>query len=167
MRMFQGKIAENKESLLERLSIVRQQGLRIIQSNGCFDVLHVGHVYSLQFAKNLGGFHVVTLNSDASIRVLKGGNRPWIPERHRAEQLAALESVDLVYVFQETTAHAVVDLVRPDIYVKGIEYDFKGGVAERGVVERNGGIVILSDTEKPYSSTDLIEKLEKEGKLRI
>ena len=159
MRIFQEKIVPTCESLDIRITQARQQGHRIIQSSGCFDVLHVGHVYSLQFAKSLQGFHVVTLNSDISIKKIKGAERPYIPAVHRAQQLAALEAVDLVYIFTELTAHEVISLIQPDIYVKGIEYDFEGGVIERKAVERGGGIVVLSDTEKPYASKDLIVML--------
>ena len=104
----------------------RAAGKRIVLTNGCFDLLHVGHIRSLRAARTLGDVLVVGVNSDASVRSFKAPDRPLVPDVERAEVLAAIESVDYVVVFEEPTAERLAALVRPDVYAKGADYALTG-----------------------------------------
>lgn len=118
------------------LEDARAKGRRIVLTNGCFDLLHVGHVRSLRAAKQLGDVLVVGINSDDSVRKLKGAARPLLPEAERAEVIAALESVDYVVIFGEATAERLVEHVRPEVYVKGGDYQLTGAIEGAGAVDR-------------------------------
>lgn len=149
------------EQLLRLREEARSQGRRVVQCHGCFDIVHPGHVRHLRFAKQLGDILLVTLTADASIA--KGTGRPLIPEELRAENLAALDFVDWVLVDQSPTAAALLEAVRPDIYVKGREYEFNNDPrfqAERQTVERHKGRVVFSSGDVVFSSTALIAALE-------
>ncbi len=119
----------------------RRRGQRIVFSNGCFDLLHVGHVRTLEAARQLGDRLVVGLNSDASVRRLKGTQRPLIPARQRAEVLAALACVDWVVTFREDTPLALIRALRPDVLAKGGDWAL-GAIAGRDEVESWGGRVV-------------------------
>lgn len=121
---------------------VRQHGGRIVATGGCFDLLHAGHVGLLRQARRLGDCLIVCLNSDASVRALKGPGRPLVAAPDRARVLAALECVDAVIVFDEPTPAAVLDRLRPDMWVKGSDYA-RGELAEAPVIRRYGGEVVL------------------------
>src|SRR5689334_8745074 len=128
----------------------QQAGERAVFTNGCFDLLHLGHIRYLQQARSLGDFLVLGLNSDESTRRLKGPARPLVPEQERAEILAALSCIDYVTIFPEATAEALVDLLRPAIYVKGGDYAGSqnaapdlGRLPEAKVVQSYGGIIQL------------------------
>ncbi|MBI4570307.1 MAG: adenylyltransferase/cytidyltransferase family protein [Chloroflexi bacterium] len=148
------------DELVDRCETLRGRGARIVLTNGCFDLLHVGHARLLRQARELGDALVVALNNDASARVLKGPGRPIIPERQRAELLAALASVDYVTIFAGPTAARVVELVRPDIYVKGGDYSAcRDGLPEVQAVTRAGGMAVFLDYTKGASTTAIIQSI--------
>ena len=130
---------------------------KIVFTNGCFDVLHYGHVRYLAQARQLGDLLVVGLNSDASVRRLKGEGRPINPEQARAFVLAALEMVDYVCLFEEDTPYNLISAVQPDVLVKGGDYAIDNIVGGDIVKKRNGEVVVLPFVEG-YSSTRIIEK---------
>ena len=137
----------------------RDQGQRIVFTNGCFDLLHVGHVRSLQAARHLGDILIVGLNSDASVRRLnKGPHRPIVPEDQRGEVLAALTCVDYVVIFSEPDPLHVITAVQPDVLVKASDWDPKE-IIGRGVVEARGGSIISAPEVPGISTTILIERI--------
>ena len=136
----------------------RVEGETIILANGCFDLLHVGHVRYLQSAKALGGKLIVALNSDQSVRRLKGPGRPAMPEQERAEIVAALASVDAVVIFDEPDVRALIREIRPDVQVKGTDYTAES-VPERDEVLAYGGRVEIVGDPKDHSTTDLLSRL--------
>jgi rfaE bifunctional protein nucleotidyltransferase chain/domain len=146
--------------LMRRVAQWRQAGEQVVMANGCFDVLHVGHVRYLQAAKALGGKLVVALNADDSVQKLKGAGRPVMPERERAEILAALEPVDAVVIFPELDVRALLNDIRPDVQAKGTDYT-KDSVPERDVVTAYGGRVEIVGDPKDHSATELIQKIGK------
>ncbi len=140
----------------ERLaSAWRRAGKRIVLANGCFDLLHVGHVRYLQAARALGDVLVVGLNSDAAVRRLKGPGRPLMPVAERAEVLGALSAVDAVVVFDADTAEVLVSRLRPDVHAKGTDYT-ADTVPEREAVTAAGGRVAIAGDPKDHSTKDLI-----------
>ncbi|MBR6333000.1 MAG: D-glycero-beta-D-manno-heptose 1-phosphate adenylyltransferase [Bacteroidales bacterium] len=132
---------------------------KIVFTNGCFDVLHYGHVHYLAQARQLGDLLVVGLNSDASVRRLKGESRPVNPEQARAFVLAALEMVDYVCLFEEDTPYELIAAVKPDVLVKGGDYAVDNIVGSDIVKGRNGEVVVLPFVEG-FSSSSIIEKLK-------
>jgi rfaE bifunctional protein nucleotidyltransferase chain/domain len=139
----------------------RAAGYRIALTNGCFDLLHLGHVRYLQAARAHGRL-VVALNSDASVRRLKGPDRPIVPEAERAELLAALRPVDLVTVFDEPTAAEVLLALRPDVYVKGADYGPGAkDLPEAALAEQLGARVALIGLVADHSTTDLIARIRR------
>jgi D-beta-D-heptose 7-phosphate kinase / D-beta-D-heptose 1-phosphate adenosyltransferase len=149
-------------SLNELKAIVKKlksDGCKIVFTNGCFDILHIGHVRYLEEAKKLGDILIVGLNSDLSVKKLKGRERPFMPESERAELVAALGSVDYVTIFHEGTPEALISEIRPDIHVKGGDYKSPSKLPEAKIVNSYGGkVVILSET-KGRSTTGLIDKI--------
>ncbi|MCU1220301.1 MAG: D-glycero-beta-D-manno-heptose-7-phosphate kinase [Candidatus Angelobacter sp.] len=135
----------------------RSAGEKIILTNGCFDLLHVGHVRYLRAAKQLGGRLIVAVNSDASTRALKGEGRPRVPDEERAEILAALNDVDAVTVFDAPNVTELVRLLRPDIHAKGTDYTAES-VPERDVVIACGGRVAIVGDPKDHSTTELLRR---------
>ena len=144
--------------LVKQIEILRQSGARVVLANGCFDLFHVGHIRYLAGAKELGGALVVGINSDRQVRLLKGENRPFMPERERAEMVAALRFVDFVTVFDEPTVAELIRAVRPDFHAKGTDYTAET-VPERDIVKEYGGQTAIVGDPKDHSSTDLIEKI--------
>ena len=142
-------------ALGERL---RREGKRIAFANGCFDLLHVGHVRYLAGARAEGDALVVGVNSDEIVRALKGPDRPLLPAAARAELLAALESVDYVVIFGETTAEAVLRDLRPDVHCKGTDYS-ESTVPERAVMKELGGTVRIVGDAKTHSTRDLLAEM--------
>lgn len=136
----------------------------VVATNGCFDVLHYGHVCYLEQARQLGDCLVVGLNSDASVKRIKGNGRPINPESHRAYVLAALRSVDYVVSFPHPTAMEFLQVLRPDIYVKGGDYDIDNiNQTERRFVESYGGTVKVLTGIPGLSSSKIIKKWQKAG----
>jgi rfaE bifunctional protein nucleotidyltransferase chain/domain len=144
-----------REQLRERVAEWRQAGVRITLANGCFDLLHVGHVRYLHAARQLGGKLVVAVNADASVRALKGSGRPLMPAEERAEILSALADVDAVVIFSEHDVRAVIREIRPDIHAKGTDYTAES-VPERDEVEACGGRVAIVGDRKDHSATEII-----------
>jgi len=149
----------NRQELKKQVAAWRAAGDSIVLTNGCFDLLHVGHVRSLRAAKELAprARIIVGLNSDASVRVLKGEGRPRTPEGERAELLAALSDVDAVVIFPEADARALIREIRPDIHAKGTDYTAES-VPERDVVIECGGRVEIVGDSKTHSSTEILRK---------
>jgi rfaE bifunctional protein nucleotidyltransferase chain/domain len=139
----------------ERVEQWRHAGERIILANGNFDLLHVGHVRYLRAAKELGGKLVVAVNSDESVRALKGDGRPAMPAEERAEIVAALADVDAVVIFSELDVRALIREIRPDIQAKGTDYT-TDSVPERNAVAEYGGRVAIVGDPKNHSSSEII-----------
>jgi len=137
----------------------RAQGNKVVLTNGCFDLLHVGHVRYLRAAKELGGKLLVAVNSDASVRTLKGNGRPRVPDHERAEVLAALTDVDAVVVFDAPDVRDLIRLIRPDIHAKGTDYTAEN-VPERDVVIACGGQVAIVGDPKDHSTTEMLKRGE-------
>lgn len=133
----------------------RRAGERVTLANGCFDLLHVGHVRYLRAARDLGGRLVVAVNGDDSVRALKGAGRPVMPAGERAEILAALADVDAVVIFPEKDVRAIIREIRPDFQAKGTDYTAES-VPERDVVEACGGRVAIVGDPKNHSATEII-----------
>jgi rfaE bifunctional protein nucleotidyltransferase chain/domain len=150
----QGKILSRSE-LLRQVEEWRRAGERITLANGNFDLLHVGHVRYLAGAKALGGKLVVAINSDNSVRALKGEGRPVMPEQERAEIVAALASVDAVVIFPELDVRAIIREIRPDIQAKGTDYTVES-VPERDAVAECGGRVAIVGDPKDRSTTEIL-----------
>jgi rfaE bifunctional protein nucleotidyltransferase chain/domain len=151
----------DRDSLRRRVAQWRAAGNSITLANGCFDLLHVGHVRYLHAAKQLGGRLVVAINSDQSVRALKGEGRPLIPADERAEILAALSDVDAVVIFSEPDVRALIREIHPDIHAKGTDYT-ADSVPERDTVIECGGRVEIVGDPKNHSATDIVRnRLEK------
>ena len=147
-----------RDNLSAFAAALRAHGQRIVFTNGCFDILHVGHVRYLGAARALGDCLVVGLNSDASVRRLKGPERPLNEEADRAEVLDALRAVDYVTIFDEPTAADIIEILRPDVYAKGGDYTLDT-LPEAEIVQAYGGRVALIDLVPGRSTTKVIEKL--------
>jgi D-glycero-beta-D-manno-heptose 1-phosphate adenylyltransferase len=144
-------------AVLEATAALRARGGRLVLTNGCFDLLHVGHVRYLQAARRLGDYLVVGVNSDASVRQLKGPTRPVVPAAERAEVVAALGCVDAVVVFDAVTAEPLVTALRPAVYIKGADYT-EATLPEARLVRAYGGTVALLPTVPGASTTALLER---------
>jgi D-glycero-beta-D-manno-heptose 1-phosphate adenylyltransferase len=145
----------DRSQLQHRVAQWRRSGERVILANGCFDLLHVGHVRYLHAARELGGRLVVAINSDESVRALKGEGRPLMPASERAEILAALADVDAVVIFSEPDVRALIREIRPDIHAKCTDYTVDT-VPEREVVRECGGRVAIVGDPKDHSATAII-----------
>ena len=147
----------SQSELLERRQDWRKQGRKVVFTNGCFDLIHPGHVRLLETARAQGDILVVAVNSDESVRRLKGPNRPILPQTDRAEVLAAMAAVDAVTVFSEDTPCALLERLLPDVLVKGA--DWSHWIAGREIVEGSGGEVVAIPFEEHYSTTDLVQTI--------
>ncbi len=147
-----------REALVARVTAMRQAGACIVLANGCFDVLHVGHVRYLEGARALGDVLVVGINSDEQVAVLKGAGRPIMTAVERAEIVASLEAVDLVTIFDEPTVEDLLLALRPDIHAKGTDYT-EETVPEREVVLSYGGRVAIVGDPKNHSTSEILERL--------
>jgi D-glycero-beta-D-manno-heptose 1-phosphate adenylyltransferase len=145
----------SRDQLREQVEQWRRAGEHIILANGNFDLLHVGHVRYLRGAKALGGKLVVAINSDQSVRALKGEGRPIMPEQERAEIVSALADVDAVIVFPELDVRSIIREIRPDIHAKGTDYT-ADSVPERDVVADCGGRVAIVGDPKDHSTSEII-----------
>ncbi|HVZ18915.1 MAG TPA: adenylyltransferase/cytidyltransferase family protein [Terriglobales bacterium] len=148
----------SREELKRRVAEWRRAGEQVVMANGCFDVLHVGHVRYLKAAKELGGKLIVAVNADDSVRGLKGEGRPVMPDKERAEILAALEPVDAVVIFPERDVRALLNEIRPDVQAKGTDYT-ADSVPERDVVTSYGGRVAIVGDPKDHSATAIIDQI--------
>ncbi len=155
-RVSAGKILE-RGALLERRRQWQQAGKRVVFTNGCFDLLHAAHVRLLEQARALGEVLVVGINSDRSVRELKGESRPLVPEAERAEVLAALEVVDAVTIFNEATPRELIAALLPDVLVKG--GDWGANIVGKEEVTAAGGRVVSLPYERGYSTSELIERI--------
>ena len=149
----------DRNRLIARVAIERRRGARIVLANGCFDLLHVGHIRYLEAARRLGDILVVGINSDEQVKGLKGANRPLMPEHERAEIVAALRFVDLVTIFGEPTVAELIRAIRPDVHAKGTDYT-EETVPEREIVREYGGRTAIVGDPKDHSTTALIAQVE-------
>ncbi len=147
----------NPEAMVALRADMRKSGKTLSFTNGCFDILHVGHVTYLEFSRSQGDYLCVGLNSDASVHRNKGSLRPVTPEQERARVLAALECVDYVVLFDEDEPRSLIEKIIPDILVKGA--DWAHYVSGREVVEANGGKVVLAEMVEGKSSSGTIERI--------
>jgi len=149
----------SRESLRERVAGWRNNREPVVLANGCFDFLHVGHIRYLRGAKALGGKLVVAINSDASVRQLKGKGRPLMPAAERAEIISSLADVDAVVVFDEPDVRALIREIRPDIQAKGTDYT-RESVPERDEVLACGGRVEIVGDTKDHSTSEFLARLQ-------
>lgn len=156
-----GTIVERGE-LAHLVARWRAEGESVTLANGCFDLLHVGHVRYLQSARELGGKLIVAINSDESVRRIKGPPRPAMPERERAEIVAALGCVDAVVIFDEPDVGALIGEIRPDVQAKGTDYTAET-VPERTAVLSYGGRVAIVGDDKNHSTSELLRSITSSG----
>lgn len=149
-----------RDEVVARVAQARAAGKRIVLANGCFDLVHVGHVRYLQAARAQGDLLVVGINSDASARALKGPGRPILSASERAEIIAAFACVDVVTIFEEPTVEELVRILQPDVHAKGTDYT-ADSVPERQVVRSYGGTVAIVGDTKRHSSKELVERIVK------
>ena len=152
----------SREDAAAFIRAAQTRGQTVALASGVFDLLHVGHVRYLQSARQFADLLVVSLNSDASTRAIKGPERPVIPESERAEMVAALECVSAVLIFDETVVRTTLRALKPDFFVKGTDYTPES-VPERDVVSEYGGRVVIAGDLKNHSSTQVIEHMRRAG----
>ena len=148
-----------RQQLIQILKQERARQRVVVTTNGCFDLLHVGHLRYLQAARELGDLLVVGVNSDISVKQLKGETRPLVPEMERAEMLAGLACVDYVTIFPELDSISLLSALKPDVHVKGGDYTLEQ-VTERQVVEGNGGQVVVGLNIPGKSTTNVIQTIK-------
>ena len=153
----------DRNRLIARVAIARHQGAKVVFANGCFDIMHVGHVRYLEGARALGDLLVVGVNCDEQVRRLKGAGRPFVPERERAEMVASLRAVHYVTIFTEETVEELLRSIKPDIHAKGTDYPVET-VPERHVVEGYGGRVTIVGDPKDHSTSEMVLKLNRSAK---
>jgi rfaE bifunctional protein nucleotidyltransferase chain/domain len=150
------------ERLPQRVKDLRAAGKKIVATNGCFDLLHVGHVRYLEAARALGDILIVGINGDEAVRTLKGKGRPVNNASDRAEVVAALQCVELVVIFSEVRATRFLELAAPDVYVKGGDYKPETlNAEERDALSKIGAKIDIVPLEKGYSTTQLLARLDK------
>lgn len=147
----------SRAELAEQRALWKREGKTVVFTNGCYDLLHPGHVRLLEQARSMGDVLILALNSDASVRRMKGPSRPLLPEEDRVEMALALEAVDAVTLFDEDTPRELIGLVLPDVLIKGA--DWSHFVAGREEVEATGGKVLTVALEPGYSTTNLVERI--------
>jgi len=148
------------EIIKNEIKALQQQGKKIVFTNGCFDILHAGHVDIFQQARNLGGALVVAVNSDISIKKIKGEKRPVVPQGQRMQVLAALEAIDYVVIFDEENPFKIIKEIQPDILVKGGDWPVET-IVGRELVEKKGGKVLSIPLMEGISTTNIIEEVKK------
>jgi len=146
-----------RAELLDQRARWQAEGQSVVFTNGCFDLLHPGHIRLLEQARSLGDVLVLGLNSDASVRRSKGPSRPILNEQERAEIAGALEAVDAVVLFEEETPRDLIAALLPDVLVKGADWSYF--IAGREEVEDAGGLVVTLDLQPGYSTTNLVDSL--------
>ena len=159
MKSYRKKIKDLEETKKE-ITGLKQQGKKIVFTNGCFDIIHPGHIRYLYAACRLGDHLIVAVNSDRSVRAIKGEKRPVLNENVRAEILAAIGFVDSVIIFDEETPYSVIDFLRPDILVKGGDWA-EDMIVGSDLVKSRGGKVIALPFEKGFSTTAIINKINR------
>lgn len=148
-----------RDKIGEVIACQKGYGKKVVFTNGCFDILHVGHLRYLEEAKMFGDILVIGVNSDASVKRLKGDKRPIVPEDERAEMLLGLKCVDYVVIFEEDTPVELLGDIKPDIHVKGGDYT-KDRLPEAEIVEKNGGKVEIVSLIKGKSTTNIVKKIK-------
>ncbi|MEA2014538.1 MAG: D-glycero-beta-D-manno-heptose 1-phosphate adenylyltransferase [Thermodesulfobacteriota bacterium] len=154
----------SREELRKKIITLRDKGKKVVFTNGCFDVLHIGHVKYLEQAKGQGDILVLALNSDSSVSSIKGPLRPIVPQDERAYIMASLNMVDYVTIFDEDTPLELIEHIKPDILVKGGDWSEDTVIGEKSVKKRGGKVVIIpqfnqSSTDRPASTTSVIERI--------
>ena len=149
---------KNLNQLIDIASEARRAGKIVVFTNGCFDLLHRGHVHTLREAKAAGDILIVALNSDRSVKELKGPQRPILPETDRLELIAALEMVDYVILFDEPDPYRLIDAIKPNVLVKGGDW-VEGTIIGADVVEREGGRILSIPYIEGFSTTEIIQKI--------
>jgi rfaE bifunctional protein nucleotidyltransferase chain/domain len=150
----------DRNTLKKTLEALRKEGKKIAFTNGCFDILHVGHVRYLREAKKAGDILVLALNSDSSVKAIKGEERPLVGEEERAEVLAALEFVDFIIIFKELTPLELINYLKPDILIKGGDWPEEKVVGREEVKKWGGRVAIIPEVEGK-STTNIVEKIKK------
>jgi len=145
--------------LLSKVAELKLKGQKVVFTNGCFDLLHAGHIVFLKKAKALGSFLIVGLNSDASVARLKGKSRPIFTEKNRLIMLSAISYVDALIIFEEDTPSRLITVLKPDVLVKGKDYKISN-IAGADVVLRNGGVVRTIELKPGLSTTSIIETIK-------
>ncbi len=152
-----GKIL-SRHDLQTEIDALHRQGKKIVFTNGCFDILHVGHVRYLREAKKKGDALVLALNSDRSVQAIKGDKRPIVPEEERADVMAALEMVDYVTIFEELTPLALIETLKPDVLIKGGDWEEEKIVGRDAVLSWGGQVAVIPEI-KGASTTNIVEKI--------
>jgi rfaE bifunctional protein nucleotidyltransferase chain/domain len=155
-------VSYSRTTASELAARLRAQGKTVVFTNGVFDLLHPGHLRYLRHARSLGDALIVGVNSDRSVRAIKGSGRPINGEDERAELLAALASVDAVAIFDEDTPHELIAALQPDILVKGADWA-EDAIVGRDIVEARGGRVVRVTIEPGYSTTSILERIRRSG----
>ncbi len=158
MSIYSAPVLE-RTRLIARAMVERRKGSKIVLANGCFDLIHAGHIRYLEGAKALGDVLIVGINSDEQVTIQKGDGRPFMPEDERAEMIAALRCVDFVTVFPEATVEELLLALKPDFHAKGTDYT-EETVPEREIVLSYGGRVAIVGDPKDHSSTQMIESIK-------
>ncbi len=156
--MNKDQVVLSREELTQHVEAAKAEGARVVLANGCFDVLHVGHVRYLAGARELGDVLIVGINSDEQVAIQKGAGRPVLPASERAELVAALESVTYVTIFDEPTVEELLLTLKPDVHAKGTDYS-TDTVPERDVVRSYGGQVAIVGDPKDHSTSAIIARL--------
>ena len=147
------------EFLMKNIDQWKNENKKIVFTNGCFDLIHLGHIELLARSSDLGDILIIGVNSDSSIQKLKGENRPIIEEDSRVKQLAALEFVDAVVLFHEDTPQKLIEKIKPDVITKGGDYKAENVVGNEVVTQKNGQVVIIPLTQG-YSTTSILKKIK-------
>jgi rfaE bifunctional protein nucleotidyltransferase chain/domain len=158
------KIVKDRAALAHKIESLKDQGKKIVLTNGGFNILHVGHVRSLIDAKSRGDILIVALNSDSSLKALKGSNYPIVPEDERIQIIAALECVDLVTTFDDPTADSILLQLKPQVHAKGTDYS-KSSILERNTVLSYGGEIAIVGDPKNHSTSNIVEAIRKKHNL--
>ncbi|MCK5683722.1 adenylyltransferase/cytidyltransferase family protein [bacterium] len=148
------------EEMLKIRSSISMDGKKLVFANGCFDILHVGHIRYMQDAASYGEFMVVAINSDVSVKALKGDARPYYPENERAEIISSIECVDYVIIFDDLNVSNLLTRIKPDFHAKGTDYTVDT-VPEKEIMEKINGKVIICGDEKNHDSSKIIKRIEK------
>jgi D-glycero-beta-D-manno-heptose 1-phosphate adenylyltransferase len=158
MRNVETKVFESVHDLSEAIALLKRQGKTIVTTNGCFDLLHTGHISYLTEAASFGDYLIVGINSDMSVEKLKGPGRPVQKEKDRAFIIGSLKMVDFVFIFSESDPREFLNILKPDVHVKGGDYTPEK-LPEREVVEANGGKIAIVSFVDGYSTSSIVKKI--------